>query len=280
MRRPVPTKRVDPIDMDVVRRSVRIIHPIGKYYFRSEVRGLERVPDAQTLLVSHHDGGVLPLNGILLGEAWHRHFEYRRGLYVLSHDLFQMFGKKFTKLLTDSGMIPADREHMNAALTRGESVFVMPGAARESFRPFWKRDDIDLGGRTGFVAQAIRWGLPITPVVSAGSHETLVVLARGSSFAKAIGLPRLVRSADIWPVLAGFPWGVWALPFLPQVPLPAKITVEVLPPIDLSAELGRTLAPADAEDPAVVQAGFDVVLGKMKPAVKRLYAERKWPVLG
>ncbi len=275
-----PGVEVTPVDMKVVRRSCRFMGPIARHYFRNDVRGLERLPDQQTLLVANHDGGVLPVNGLCFGNAWHEHYGYTRPLYVLSHEILHRFGARASNLLLDSGVIPADRAHMDAALATGESVLVFPGAARESFRPFWKRREIDLGGRTGFVAQAMRWGLPITPVVSAGSHETLIVLASGKSFADRIGLRKLVRSADVWPVMAGLPWGVWALPFLPQLPLPAKITVEVLEPIRLDDVLGRSIGPDDATDEALVNEGFRVVLERMRAGVDRLYAERRWPILG
>lgn len=272
--------RVRPIDMRVVRRSCRVMRPIARHYFRAEVRGLERLPAGQSLLVAHHDGGVLPVNGLCFALAWHEQHAFTRPLYVLSHDFLHIFGARARDLLLDSGVVPAGRAHMDAALATGGSVLVFPGAARETFRPYWRRRDIDLGGRTGFVAQAIRWGLPITPVVAAGAHETVFVLARGRRLAEAMGLRRLVRSADVWPVLAGLPWGVWALPFLPQWPLPAKITVEILAPIDLAEVLGRRLTRADAEDPSVVERGFRAVLARMRAGVDRLYAERRWPVLG
>ncbi|WP_170229023.1 1-acyl-sn-glycerol-3-phosphate acyltransferase [Polyangium fumosum] len=271
---------VPEIRSDVVRRSHRILSRIVKSYFRSEIRGAERLPSSQTILVAHHDGGVLPINGICLGVHWYDHFGFDRPLYVLTHDLLHSLWDPFSRLLADSGLLRADRKAMDAVLERGQSVLIFPGAARESFRPFWHRKNIDLGGRKGFIAQAIRWGLPITPVVSAGSHETVVVLSGGHDFAKMLGIPKIVRSADVWPLLAGLPWGVWALPFLPHIPLPAKITTEVLPPIHLSEALGRDLNPDDASDPEIVQAGFDLVVGRMRKRLGELYDERKYPVLG
>ncbi|NUQ72514.1 MAG: 1-acyl-sn-glycerol-3-phosphate acyltransferase [Polyangiaceae bacterium] len=241
---------------------------------------MERMPKEQTIVVTHHDGGVLPINGICLGVAWYEHFGFDRPIYVLTHDLLHRLWGRFTKLLTESGLVPADRSTMDSVLATGESVLIFPGAARESFRSFWQRRAIDLGGRTGFVAQAIRWGLPITPVVSAGSHETVIVLSGGHSVAKWLGIPKLVRSADVMPLLAGLPWGVWALPFLPQLPLPAKITTEVCDPIWLPDALGRDLSPEDADDPTVVSAGFEIVLERMKKSLDALYEERKWPILG
>jgi 1-acyl-sn-glycerol-3-phosphate acyltransferase len=269
-----------PIEINTVRRSYRLMAPVLKAYFRSDVRGLERVPPGQTILVANHDGGMLPIDTILFGIGWYEYFQFERPLYVLTHDIMHGWFKSFSRLLSESGLIPADREHMDLALGEGYPVLVLPGAAREAFRPYSRRRDIDLGGRMGFVAQAIRWRVPITPVVTVGAHETMFVLSSGRELARRLGLHRLVRSADVMPVMAGLPWGIWALPFLPQLPLPAKITIEVLDPIWLPEALGRPLSAEDAGDAHTVHAGYRVVLARMRMAIDRLYDERRYPILG
>jgi 1-acyl-sn-glycerol-3-phosphate acyltransferase len=265
---------------DVIARSYRALEPIARLYFRSETHGIERVPKTQTILVTNHDGGVLPINGICFGVHWYERFGFDRPLYVLTHDIIHAVFRPFSTILGDSGLIPADRAHMNAALAAGESVLVFPGAARESFRSWKRRREIDLGGRTGFVAQAIRWQIPITPIASVGGHDTLFVVWGGHSLARALGVPKLVRSGDVMPLLVGIPWGVWMAPFIPQFPLPAKIVNEVLEPIWLPDALGRKLRPADADNPEIVRAGFDIVLRRMREGVSRLYDQRRWPIIG
>ena len=271
---------VPKIEHQVLARSHRILSRLIKSYFRSEIRGLERLPSSQTLIITHHDGGMLPINGICFGVHWYDEFGFDRPLYVLTHDLLHSLWDPFSQLMADSGLMRADRRAMDAVLATGHSVLLFPGAARESFRSFWQRRNIDLGGRKGFVAQAIRWGIPITPVVSAGAHETVIVLSSGQKLAQKLQIPKIVRSADVLPLLAGLPWGVWAIPFLPQIPIPAKITTEVLPPIHLSEELGQKIEPHHATDEKIIQAGFDLVLERMRSALERLYDERKYPFLG
>jgi 1-acyl-sn-glycerol-3-phosphate acyltransferase len=259
------------IDVEMLRTSHAVWSPIVRHYFRSTVRGMERIPKEQSLFVAHHDGGVFPVNGVCFGVAWYDHFEFSRGLYVLTHDLIHQVFRPFTELLPRSGLVPADRAWMDRVVSSGHDLLVFPGAARETFRTYWEREDIDLGGRTGFVRQALRHRLPIVPVVSAGSHETLIVLRRGARLARWLGLRKIVRSADNLPLLLGLPWGVWILPILPQFPLPAKVTTEVLEPIEPRG---------DPDDDAAVQRVFYVVLGSLKQALHRLYAERRYPVLG
>ncbi len=259
------------VSIPTVRKSHAFFSPVVRRYFRSEVRGLSRIPPRQVLLVTHHDGGVLPLNGICFGVAWSEHFAFERPLYVLAHDLIHATFKPFTDLLPRSGVVPADRHVMDRVVQAGHSLLVFPGAARESFRPFSERRRIDLGGRLGFVRQAMRHGIPIVPFVRAGAHETLIVLRRGARLARWLRLNSIVRSADVLPVVAGLPWGLWLMPALPQLPLPAKITTEVLEPIELDG---------DAEDERAVRRGFDLVLARMQASLDALYAERRYPILG
>lgn len=268
---PPPLRPIPEISFETLRSSHAIWGPIVRHYFRSEVRHMTRIPAEQSLIVAHHDGGVIPINGICFGVAYYDHFSFERGMYVLSHDLIHRVFAPFTELLPRSGLVPADRAMMDQVVPTGRDMLVFPGAARETFRPYSERRQIDLGGRTGFVRQALKHGLPIVPVVSAGSHETFFVLRRGARIAKFLRLRALVRSADAFPIMAGLPWGLWSLPFLPQLPLPAKITSEVLEPIRLEG---------DPNDEVAVRAGFDRVLAAMQEGIGRLYDERRWPVLG
>jgi hypothetical protein len=61
------------------------------------------------------------------------------------------------------------------------------------------------------------------------------------------------------------------------LPLPSKIRLEVLPPVRLWQELGEA---ANPDDPAVLQAGLDIVRSRLQAAADRLYAERKYPFIG
>ncbi len=78
------------------------------------------------------------------------------------------------------------------------------------------------------------------------------------------------------PLWLGLPFGIGWGP-LPNLPLPSKIKLEVLPPIRLWKELGEA---ADLDDRRLLQAGLDLVRGRMQAAVDRMYAERKRPLLG
>ena len=73
------------------------------------------------------------------------------------------------------------------------------------------------------------------------------------------------------PISLALPWGLNVGDMLGHIPLPAKITVEALPPIDLREEFG------DEPDADEV---YEHVVRLMQETLDALAAERRWPVIG
>jgi len=75
----------------------------------------------------------------------------------------------------------------------------------------------------------------------------------------------------VLPISIAVPWGLNIGDFLGHVPLPAKITIEVLPPIDVRGDFGP--------DPDLDEV-YDHVTRAMQDTLDALAAERQLPVLG
>lgn len=242
-------------------------------YHRCEVRGVEKIPEGPALLVANHNGGLNPVDGLFLVD-YYRKRGYDRPVYVLAHDiLFRV--KRVAEVLESVGIVRARRGQAQELLEAGHKVLVFPGGDVESMRPFKDRRRIVLAGRRGFATLALRTGAPIVPVVSAGSHETLMILTRGHRLARLLGTQKLARISSL-PVVLAFPWGLLVGPTcaLPYLPLPAKVTFQVGEPI----ELGRRVGEAEAERRATDVYG--VVEQRMQSMLDELYDERLFPVLG
>jgi 1-acyl-sn-glycerol-3-phosphate acyltransferase len=257
------TGQWDPIMM---RRMVTLARPVYKFWFRSEVRGLDDFPTGGALIVSNHSGGINPPDVPILWIGFFEKFGYNRPIYTLGHDL--IFRGPATGALSRMGMIRATRESAAKALRSGAAVIVFPGGDDDALRPTSQRNVIDFGGRTGYVNTAIDACVPIVPAVSIGGQETQIFLTRGKWLAKRIGLKRLTRSEEV-AVSIGFPFGlsVGAI----NLPFPAKIVTQVLPPIDLAAQFGKNpdIGEVDAHVRAVMQKALD-----------QLAAQRRLPILG
>src|SRR5919108_396367 len=90
----------------------------------------------------------------------------------------------------------------------------------------------------GFVKLALDAGVPIVPIVSVGGQETAIFVSHGDRLAKLLRLDKLLRLKTL-PVNLSLPWILNIGDFLGHLPLPAKITVQVMEPIDLRERYGR-----------------------------------------
>ncbi len=254
-------------DPAFAKQANRVIAPIIRRYFRSEVRGLNHIPPTGgALLVCNHSGGVLTPDVLVFAPDFYEHFGYDRPVYTLAH-----YGVFFTPLagyLGRLGVIHANRENASEALHSGAMVLVFPGGDYDSFRPTYSQNVIDFDGRTGYVRAAVEAGVPIIPMVSIGGQEIQLFLTRGSGLAKRLGLKRI--RMEILPLTIGFPFGLTMF-FPANLPLPSKIVTQVLEPIDVIAQFGvdPDINEVDKHVRAVMQAALD-----------RLGHERRFPVLG
>jgi len=148
-------------------------------------------------------------------------------------------------------------------------VVVFPGGDYDVFRPTLAANTIDFDGRTGYVKAALNAGVPVVPAVSIGGQENQLYLSRGEWLAHTLRLDKLLR-VKILPISFGFPFGLSAV--LPlNVPLPAKIVMQVLEPIDIVAEFG--------EDPDIDEVDAHV-RHVMQRALDKLARQRRLPVIG
>src|ERR1700754_1888755 len=255
-------------DPGLTERVTSITRPFLKRYFRSEVRGLKNIPPGGALLVSNHSGGMLPMDVPILKAEYYYEHGYGRPLYTLSHDMLMVgpTGDFFKKI----GYISANHANADAALRSGGLVVVFPGGDYDVYRPTFSENVIDFGGRTGYVKAALNAGVPIVPTVGIGGQETQIFLSRGTWIAKRLGpIARLAR-AKIVPSSFGFPLGL-SLVIPPNIPLPTKIVMKVLPPIDIVAEFG--------ENPDIDEVDAHV-RHVMQRALGDLAGQRRLPVLG
>ncbi len=265
-----------PPNETVMRLQQPFVDLIEKYYFRVEVDGWERVPDRTCLVIGVHSGGALTMDAWSLVNAWQKHFRGERVRHGTAQDVL-MAAPGLGDYFRAVGVIAANRRSVGVALARGEDVVVWPGGEVDSMRSWRKRDVATLGGRRGFVRQAIRSGVPILPVATVGGHDTVFVLSEGKWLADAVdkvtGLKKTLRGANL-PIIAGFPFPI-AVEILPaHLPLPAKIRTEILDPIEVDTDPDR------AEDAAYVQKIYDQVEADIQAGMDRLAAKRTLPVLG
>ena len=257
-------------DPDFIRRQLPVVEAALRY-FAPEVRHEQRLPATGSALVVGNHSGLF-----YMPDMWATAVAIvrRRGLdapaFGLGYDLlFAIPGVE--SILRRFGALPAGGPAAEQALAQGAAVLVYPGGDWEACRPWTQRNRVDLHGRKGFVRLALRSGVPVVPVVAHGAHNSVIVLSRGERVAHTLGLERV--RVKVMPFLVGVPFGV-APVVLPPLPLPAKVTVDFLAPLDWSGE-----GPAAAEDPRVVQEHYDEVTDVLQAGLDALVADRPHPLL-
>ncbi|HEY2258432.1 MAG TPA: lysophospholipid acyltransferase family protein [Solirubrobacteraceae bacterium] len=265
--RPDPFEFRDP---HYIERTLPALRAWSQYYFRADVRGLQNIPaEGPVLLVGNHSGGTLIADTFVFGQAFYDHFGTQRRFHQLAHDLvFKTPGLRV--LVQRYGTVPASPANMSEALRRDAALLVYPGGDHETYRPTWESDKVDFNDRSGFVKLALEHDVPVVPVVAIGGQETALFLGQGRRVARALRLDRLLRLKVLPPVL-GPPFGVTVLDLPLRFPLPAKISIRVLKPIDLRERLGRQPDVAD---------GYKLVTSTMQRTLTRLGNQRSMPVVG
>lgn len=257
-------------DPEYIRATLPALRALSKLYFRADVSGMERIPKSgPVLLVGNHSGGTMIADTFVFAQHFYDHFGPDRAFNQLAHDLvFKTPGLR--AMVQRYGSVPASPKNMARALADDAALLVYPGGDEDSFRPSWETGNVDLAGRTGFVKLALEYGVPIVPIVALGGQETGLFLGRGKGLAKRLQLNRLAR-LKVLPVVLGPPFGITVLDLPPRIPLPSKITIRIMPPIDLRKKLGR--------DPDI-EAGYRLVAGRMQRTLTRLNNQRTIPVVG
>jgi 1-acyl-sn-glycerol-3-phosphate acyltransferase len=207
---------------------------------------------------------------------WWRRFGTERVLHPTAHDVL-MAAPGLGDYFRQCGVIPASRQGVSAALSSGRDVIIWPGGDVDAMRNWRKRDQAVLGGRKGFVRQAIRSGVPIIPVASVGGHDTAFVLSEGRWVANGLdrisGLKRKLRGTRM-PIVLGIPFGLTIETVPTHLPLPAKIRTELLDPIYLGND------PERVNDRAYVDSIYLEVQSAIQDAMDRLAKQRRFPVFG
>ena len=245
-----------------------------RYYFRLETSGWERLPEETSLLIGNHSGGSLTMDAWTFVFDWWRRFGTERVLHATAHDVL-MATPGLGDYFRQTGVIPASRQGVSAALSAGCDVVIWPGGDVDAMRNWRRRDEAVLAGRMGFVRTAIRSGVPIVPVASIGGHDTAFVLSEGRWIANGLdrvsGLKQKLRGSRL-PIVLGFPFGLTIETIPTHLPLPAKIRTELLDPIHVDHD------PERVNDRDYVESVYREVESAIQGGMDRLAKQRRFPI--
>ena len=236
-----------------------LLRRLYRDWFRTEVLGIENVPETGAgLLVGNHSG-VLALDALMLSVALNDQHPQGRHLRLLGADL--VFSVPvMSEFARKSGATVACNPDAERLMCSGELVGVFPEGFKGTGKRYANRYKLQRFGRGGFVSAALRTGTPIIPVGIVGAEEIYPMLADFKPLARLLGVP-------YFPVTPTFPW----LGPLGLVPLPSKWLIQFCPPIPTAHLTDH------ADDPMVVYNLADQVRETIQATLLGLLEKRPDP---
>jgi 1-acyl-sn-glycerol-3-phosphate acyltransferase len=244
---------VDPFGLDPswAKYAVGVAAFFHRFYFRTVVRGIERVPTGRVLLVSNHSG-QFPLDAMLIGAAMFLDAEPPRIIRSMVEKWTQTLpfvGTTFARI----GQVVGVPENARRLLDLEESIVVFPEGARGISKPFSDRYKLtDFG--LGFMRLALETDTPIVPISVIGAEEQFISFGNVEVLAKAFGMPSFPLIPQ-WLVPGG------------QMPLPTKYRITFGEPLSFDGD------PDD--DDAVIEEKVAKVKGTIQSMLNRGLKERR-----
>jgi 1-acyl-sn-glycerol-3-phosphate acyltransferase len=231
-----------------------------RYWFRTEVEGIENVPsDGGALLASNHSG-ALPPDAAMIALAIREEHSVPRPLHITVEHFFKGY-PGFSMLIPKIGCVAAHPANVHRLLYDEEQlVLVFPEGRKGTEKLYKDRYRLRRFGRGGFVEAAMRAEAKLVPVCVVGAEEAAPIFAQ-------VGVMKRLTGLLYFPVTPTFPW-LGPLGMLGY--LPAKFKVRFLEPIDTT-----TMGVDPASDRALVQTVAQEIRARIQESLHDMLATRK-----
>jgi 1-acyl-sn-glycerol-3-phosphate acyltransferase len=199
----------------------QLYDPLYEHWFRVEWEGFDKLPgEGGALMVANH-AGAIPADAPSIMHGIER--DLGRPVYGLADDVFKripLVNLGWSRL----GGVQAHPDNAYRLLREQQQlVMVFPEGSKGPGKHYSERYQLRRFGRGGFVQIAMRAGVPIIPLAIVGNEETMPIVAKFPTLAKALGLPYFPVTANM---LVMGPLGA-------LIPFPAKMRIRVLDPVHL-----------------------------------------------
>ena len=204
-----------------MRRLARAAYdPIYRRWFRVEWEGLEKIPtDGGALLVANH-AAAIPSDAPVIMHGIET--ELDRPCYGLADHLFKSLPVVGTYWARLGGVVAHPDNAYRLLREQQQLVLVFPEGSKGPGKSMRERYQLRRFGRGGFVELAMRAGVPIVPIAVVGAEESMPIVFKSASLAKALRLPYFPITANqlaLGPLLGTIGY------------FPAKFKLRVLDPI-------------------------------------------------
>lgn len=253
-------------DPEYIRQFLPLMDLIYRHYHRVEVTGFENLPTkGPAIIISNHGGGIATPDTAMTAHAYFMKHGVDLPVYALIEPIMFSIPAVGRHLVRWGGLRATARVAMSV-LESDSVLFLYPGGGDDVYRPFSERNKVCLAGKTAFVRLALKYDVPIYPIVALGGHESLVVLNDGKRLAERLGLDKL--GIDRVPISLTFPFGITiGTPY--NIPTPVKIELCAGMPITFD-----NIGASAARSREAVDACYRVVVNTMQKTLNDMVARR------
>jgi len=242
----------DPFGFDpaVARYVLAVSAFLHRWYFRSEVSGLEHLPKGRMLIVANHSGQI-PVDGLVIATSLILDAEPPR----FPRSMVEKWSAELpfvSVFFARCGQVMGAPENARRLLESDESLIVFPEGVRGIAKTFSRRYQLEDFG-LGFMRLALETGTPIVPAAVLGGEEQLISIADIKPLARLLGTP--------------------AFPVIPQLLLGMPMPLPVRYRLHFGQPLVFTGDPDD--DDAVIHEKVAVVRSTVQSMVNRGLKERR-----
>ncbi|MEM7137898.1 MAG: lysophospholipid acyltransferase family protein [Myxococcota bacterium] len=237
-------------DPDTSRYALALAGILHRRYFRTEVFGIDRIPEGRVLIVANHSG-QLPIDGVMIACALMLDANpprFPRSMVETWTAELPFISSLYPRL----GQVVGSPENARRLLQQEESLIVFPEGAKGISKTFDQRYQLAEFG-LGFLRLALETNTPIVPVAVIGGEEQYPSIANFKPLAKLLGMPS-------FPVMPQLLFGMAA-------PLPTRYRLYFGEPFRFEGD-------ADGDDSAV-QEQVRLVKSTVQSMVDRGLRERK-----
>ncbi len=197
----------------------RLYSPLYRHWFRVEWEGLENIPrHGGALLVANH-AAAIPSDAPVIMHGIEE--ELGRPVYGLADFFFRTAPWVGTLWSRGGGVTAHPDNALRLLRDQGQLALVFPEGTKGPSKTYSDRYRLRRFGRGGFVEIAMRAGVPVVPIAVVGAEESMPIIFRLPSVAKALGVPYVPVTANM--LMLG-PLGLLAY-------FPAKFKLRVLDPV-------------------------------------------------
>lgn len=223
-------------------------------YHRTEVFGIDRIPDSgRVMLVANHTGQI-PMDGLLIAAGCLLDRDKPR----MARSMIERWAPTIpfvSYFLARCGQVVGTRENCRILLRRNGCILVFPEGAEGITKTYDRAYELEEFG-LGFMRLALETDTPIVPVGVVGGEEQLPSIWDVETLARLFNMPAFPVTPT-WPLLG--PAG--------GIPLPVKYRIYFGEPMTFDG------APDDED--RTIQSKVDRVKHEMRRMIDRGLRERK-----